>query len=131
MELSDASDVFAYAREPAVLRYTTGRTPLDVSETEAYLRDSLSDPTNYCWAIRERAEGPVIGAIDLGLQLPDVGRLCTGGYTLGARLDDGGSPRRLGLGVRRFPDDCQTAKRRCRRQHCLVASARKVRVRAR
>ena len=75
MELSDASDVFAYAREPAVLRYTTGRTPLDVSETEAYLRDSLSDPTNYCWAIRERADGPVIGAIDLGLHLPDVGRI--------------------------------------------------------
>ncbi len=75
MELRDAPDVFEYARNPDVLRYTTGTAPREVSETEAFLKGALSDPTTYFWAIRDHPNGPVVGGIELGVGAPEVGRL--------------------------------------------------------
>lgn len=75
MQLRDVSDVFDYARDPEVLRYTTGTTPEHVSETETFLQQALRDPATYFWAIRVRPDGPVVGGIELGLAAPDAGRL--------------------------------------------------------
>jgi [ribosomal protein S5]-alanine N-acetyltransferase len=81
MELRDAADVFDYARDPAVLRYTTGITPTHLSETKVFLEASLRDASNYWWAIRVQDDGPVIGAIDCGLHPPDAAHI---DYAMGA-----------------------------------------------
>lgn len=71
----DARDVFAYARNPNVLRLTTAAAPRELAETEAFVR-SLADsaPGSYAWAMRLREGGPVIGAIEFD----------TGGGTTGS-----------------------------------------------
>lgn len=66
--LSDAADVFAYARNPNVLRHTTGRTPTTVADSERFLESLLEAPEGeFAWAIRLRDEPTVIGAIEFGL----------------------------------------------------------------
>lgn len=75
MQLDDASDVFEYARNPDVLRYTTGITPHELAETKAFLEEILGEPTTYIWAIRDQPTGPVVGAIELGVTAPERGQL--------------------------------------------------------
>ncbi len=67
IELSDAADVFAYAADPDVLRYTTAVPPSRVEETESWLRSVLVDSQTLMWAIRLRTSPTVIGAIELGM----------------------------------------------------------------
>jgi ribosomal-protein-alanine N-acetyltransferase len=67
IELTDAPDVFAYAADPRVLRYTTAVTPTRVEETEAWLRNVLADAHTLMWAIRLTSSSTVIGAIELGM----------------------------------------------------------------
>lgn len=75
MRVDDAPDVFAYAVEPDVLRYTTGTTPAHVDETSAFLRGALSAPDTRMWAIQLRDDPIVIGAIELGFASPPVGSI--------------------------------------------------------
>ena len=67
IELSDAADVFAYAADPSVLRYTTAVPPTRVEETEAWLRSVLVDSQTLMWAIRLTTSSAVIGVIELGM----------------------------------------------------------------
>jgi RimJ/RimL family protein N-acetyltransferase len=73
MALRDAPDVFAYAKEPDVLRYTTGTTPRRLEETERFLDGALADPDDRVWAIRFRDQTTVIGGVDFGLSSPEKG----------------------------------------------------------
>jgi [ribosomal protein S5]-alanine N-acetyltransferase len=63
--LADAPDVFSYARDPQVSKYTTWRTHESLQDAEDYLRSVLARaPGDYCWAIRLRDDPTVIGAIE-------------------------------------------------------------------
>jgi ribosomal-protein-alanine N-acetyltransferase len=53
--LADAPDVFSYAQDPEVSKYTTWRTHESVDDAKAYLQSVLArSPDDYCWAIRLR-----------------------------------------------------------------------------
>jgi RimJ/RimL family protein N-acetyltransferase/ketosteroid isomerase-like protein len=67
MRIGDAKDVFAYASDPEVLRYTTGTTPMRLEETERWLRDALADPETHMWAIVMPNDPIVVGAIEFGV----------------------------------------------------------------
>jgi ribosomal-protein-alanine N-acetyltransferase len=82
MALSDAPDVFAYAKDPEVLRYTTGMTPRQLEETREFLEGALADPDGRVWAIQLRGQTAVIGAVDFGLSSPETGSIH---YVLGRR----------------------------------------------
>jgi [ribosomal protein S5]-alanine N-acetyltransferase len=75
MRVADAPDVFAYARDPDVLRFTTGTPPNHVDETRRYLEDSLTLPGDRMWAIQLIGKPTVIGAIEFGLQSPESGSI--------------------------------------------------------
>jgi [ribosomal protein S5]-alanine N-acetyltransferase len=67
---SDAPDVFAYAKVPEVLRYTTGTPPRDLEDTRTFLRDALAAPNDRMWAMLRRGHDTVVGAIEFGVQSP-------------------------------------------------------------
>jgi ribosomal-protein-alanine N-acetyltransferase len=73
--LDDAADVFGYAADPAVLRYTTGITPSRVQETESWLRAVLDDPETHMWALRPVDDERVIGALEFGLPSAGTGSI--------------------------------------------------------
>lgn len=73
MALADAPDVFAYARDPEVLRYTTGTTPRRLEETQEFLAGALAASDGRMWAIRLRDHATVIGAVEFSLLSPDTG----------------------------------------------------------
>jgi ribosomal-protein-alanine N-acetyltransferase len=73
MALTDAPDVFAYAKDPEVLRYTTGTTPRRLEETQLFLQDALAAPDGRMWAIQLRGQSTVIGAVEFGLLSRDTG----------------------------------------------------------
>jgi hypothetical protein len=73
MTLSDAPDVFAYAKDPDVLRYTTGTTPRHLEETREFLEGAAAVPNGRMWAIQLRGQPTVIGAVEFSLLSPDVG----------------------------------------------------------
>jgi ribosomal-protein-alanine N-acetyltransferase len=75
MALTDADDVFAYAADPEVLRYTTGNTPERVEQTHAWLRAALADPETHMWAICLAEHPTVIGALEFGVPRPGVGSI--------------------------------------------------------
>jgi ribosomal-protein-alanine N-acetyltransferase len=75
MALSDAPDVFAYAKDPDVLRYTTGITPRRLEETQEFLEGALAVPDGRMWAIRLRDGPTVIGAVEFSLSSPDTGSI--------------------------------------------------------
>lgn len=83
LELIDAADVFGYVRDPDVLRYTTGRTPARLAETEAYLREALSASDTHHWGICLREARPVVGVVEFSLEAPGRGSIH---YTLAAHL---------------------------------------------
>jgi ribosomal-protein-alanine N-acetyltransferase len=63
----DAPDVFAYASNPNVLRYTTGQTHRTIADAEKFVEAKLdSPPGKFSWAIRLKKESSVIGAIEFG-----------------------------------------------------------------
>ncbi len=65
----DAEDVFAYSRNPTVLRYTGGKTPTVLSETQQFI-ESLMDgpPDDFEWAMRLKSDPRVVGIVDFGLR---------------------------------------------------------------
>jgi len=68
VQIQDAEDIYAYVRNPNVLRYTTGTTPREFAETETFVRGLANKPEGaYAWAIRKK-EHPttVIGVIEFG-----------------------------------------------------------------
>jgi RimJ/RimL family protein N-acetyltransferase len=83
LELTDAADVFGYVRDPDVLRYTTGRTPARLAETEAYLGEALSSPDTYHWGICLPDSRPVVGVIEFSIDTPGRASIH---YTLAAPL---------------------------------------------
>jgi len=75
MTLADAGDVFAYAADPEVLRYTTGTTPKRPEETHAWLQAVLADPETHMWAIYLADDPSVIGALEFGMPTPGLGSI--------------------------------------------------------
>jgi ribosomal-protein-alanine N-acetyltransferase len=75
MTLDDAPDVFAYASDPEVLRYTTGTTPRRLEDTQQFLEEALADPDGRVWAIQLRDRDTVIGGVDFGLSSPESGSI--------------------------------------------------------
>jgi ribosomal-protein-alanine N-acetyltransferase len=75
MTLSDAPDVFAYAKDPDVLRHTTGTPPRRLEETQAFLEGAVAATDGRIWAIQLRDRPAVIGAIELGFLSPDTGSI--------------------------------------------------------
>jgi [ribosomal protein S5]-alanine N-acetyltransferase len=73
MTLADLDDVFAYAKDPEVLRYTTGTTPQDPEETEEFLEDAVAAKDGRIWAIQLRDRTTVIGAIEFSLLSIETG----------------------------------------------------------
>jgi ribosomal-protein-alanine N-acetyltransferase len=73
MTHDDAPDIFAYAKDPEVLHYTTGATPRHLEETQAFLEAALTAPDGRMWAIRLRDHKTVIGAAELALSSPESG----------------------------------------------------------
>lgn len=66
--LADAEDVFAYARNPNVLRYTTGRTHTVLAEAEKFVKGLIDKPSGaFAWAICLRNCPRVIGAVEFGI----------------------------------------------------------------
>ena len=75
MQLSDAPDVYAYAKVPEVLRFTTGTPPKNLDETVDFLRHALSAPADRMWAIQQRGAPAVIGALEFSLQSRTCGEI--------------------------------------------------------
>ena len=44
VRIEDATDIHTYVQNPNVLRYTTGRTPREFAETEAFVRGLVDKP---------------------------------------------------------------------------------------
>ncbi len=64
----DAEDVFAYARNPNVLRYTTGKTPTVLPETQKFVQGLVNKPSGaFAWAICLKNDAHVIGAVEFGM----------------------------------------------------------------
>ncbi|HEV7217114.1 MAG TPA: GNAT family protein [Chloroflexota bacterium] len=64
IRLSDSADIFAYASDPAVARYTTWPPHPTVAATEAFVRELLqryADGLVSPWGIVHRASGKMIG----------------------------------------------------------------------
>ena len=72
---ADAPAVFAYVRDPAVLRYTTGRTPTRLEDTEAFLRDALAVPDTRWWGICLARADTVVGMVEFSLLTADRGAI--------------------------------------------------------
>ena len=72
MTFSDATDVFVYAKDPDVFRYTAGGTPKSLKDAVAFLRGALTNPAGRMWAIQLRDRPMVIGEVDLGLSSPET-----------------------------------------------------------
>ncbi len=73
MTKADASDVFEYAKDPEVLRYTTGTTPRRPEDTHEFLRDAVAATDRRMWTLRMRDSHVVVGAVEFGLSSPEVG----------------------------------------------------------
>jgi [ribosomal protein S5]-alanine N-acetyltransferase len=69
VQIEDAKDIYIYAQNPNVLRYTTGKTPSNPSETETFVQGLVSKPPGaYAWSIRRKEYARVIGVIEFGTQ---------------------------------------------------------------
>ena len=67
-ERADAADVFAYASNPNVSRYTTWSTHRTLADSEAFIEMVLArGPEQHTWAILLRNERRVVGAIEFCL----------------------------------------------------------------
>ncbi len=74
IRVEDAADVFDYARNPNVLRYTTGETPKQPAETEAFLKGQVDKPDGaFALAICLKDDTRVIGMLEFGCSDDGVG----------------------------------------------------------
>jgi len=81
VQMGDAKDIYSYAKNPNVLRYTTGQTPTDPSETEVFVQGLVGKPPGaYAWSIRKKGKPTVIGAIEFGTQ--DGGKKGSADYAM-------------------------------------------------
>ena len=65
--LKDVEDVFVYSRNPNVLRYTTGKTPSKLAETQEFVRKLITKPKGaFAWAVLLKNNPLVIGVIEFG-----------------------------------------------------------------
>jgi [ribosomal protein S5]-alanine N-acetyltransferase len=65
---NDAADVFAYASNPRVSRFTSWKTQQTLADAEAFIAMVLARGADeHTWAIRLRTEPRVIGAIEFSL----------------------------------------------------------------
>jgi [ribosomal protein S5]-alanine N-acetyltransferase len=65
-ELTDATDVFAYAHDPEVTRYLIWSTHTSIADSLAFLetcRPRWESGEEYCWAITIKPEDHVVGMI--------------------------------------------------------------------
>jgi ribosomal-protein-alanine N-acetyltransferase len=70
---ADAADVFAYASNPNVSRFTSWETHRTVANSEAFIERVLArSPDEHTWAIRQLNDPTVIGAIEFNLIAPDI-----------------------------------------------------------
>jgi len=77
----DAADVYAYTRNPRVLRYTTGKTPRTLAESQAFVdRHIGASPGFFAWAIRRKDDPRVIGAVEFSISEDTAGTI---DYALG------------------------------------------------
>lgn len=77
----DAEDVYAYARNPRVLRYTTGKTPRTLAESQAFVNGLIGGPPgSFAWAIRVKDDSRVIGAVEFDVSEDTAGTI---DYALG------------------------------------------------
>lgn len=68
---ADAADVFAYASNPNVSRFTTWQTHRTVADSEGFIERVLAGgPDEHTWAIRQLNQATVIGAIEFNLIAP-------------------------------------------------------------
>lgn len=81
IQLSDAEDVFAYASDEAVAKFTSWNAHQSIQDTEAFLHHVLSrhNETEGCihvvFAMRLNPTGPVIGTISLSQKNPATAHL--------------------------------------------------------
>ena len=76
VRLEDAEDIFSYARKPNVLRYTTGTTPRELSETEAFVRRLVKESRGgFTWAIRMKDRPSVIGLVQFDIKDGSKGQI--------------------------------------------------------
>ena len=69
VRIEDAADIYAYARNPNVLRYTTGTTPREFAETEVFVRGLANQSAGaFAWTIRRKGHSVVIGVVEFGTQ---------------------------------------------------------------
>lgn len=69
LRIEDAGDIYAYTRNPNVLRYTPGTPPDSLAETEAFVREQVNRPLGaFIWAIRLTGCSDVIGVIEFGIR---------------------------------------------------------------
>jgi len=67
VRIEDAADIYAYVRNPNVLRHTTGTTPREFAETETFVRGLANKPEGaYAWTIRRKERSAVIGVVEFG-----------------------------------------------------------------
>ena len=65
----DVQDIFEYARNPSVLRYTTAETPTHAEQTMVFVMDAVHKPEGaYAWAMCLRGMDQVIGVIEFAVQ---------------------------------------------------------------
>ena len=65
---NDAENVFAYARNPNVLRHTTGITPTELAETQKFVDGLVNQPAGaYARAICLNTSPRVIGEVEFGI----------------------------------------------------------------
>ena len=68
VQIGDAQDIFAYTRNPNVLRYTTGTPPREFAQTEDFVRGLVNKPSGaFAWAIRLKDCPCVIGVVEFGM----------------------------------------------------------------
>ena len=67
--LTDAANVFAYASNPAVSRFTTWSPHKTIADSVAFIEMALRrGPREHTWAIRLCTDPKVIGTIEFGLK---------------------------------------------------------------
>ena len=73
---ADAADVFAYASNPRVARFTSWLPHTTIADSEAFIAMVLAaGPDDHTWAIRLADDDRVQGAIELGLVAPTEAEL--------------------------------------------------------
>ncbi|HEX5503278.1 MAG TPA: GNAT family protein [Thermomicrobiales bacterium] len=77
LRLDDAADLFAYARDPEVARYTSWPAHRTIADAEAFLEwvvPRYGTPAGLTWGIVRRGDDRLIGTIGLGDWQPQHAR---------------------------------------------------------